>query len=230
MGQLVQHLHRLEDVVRRRALAHGHGVSLACEDHGGALTAGLVGGGTERVPRNRGPSAFVVPMCEIGGDQLRGWVGLWTEWRRTSENGVGRNDDLVFHAVSMTVHVGYPYFLPKPQMFRVEWSVEPADAGQPHWQFDALESLTASQGDDIGVFRDLLQSEVEAGDSSWLDAEDIVGVTRGIPFSRMHFASAAAWWQQDASHTHVPASTIEVESWVDRALKYTISELVRLRR
>ena len=222
IASLGQHLDTLERVLQRRTLGH-EAISLSREEHRGALIAGLSGAGTELVERNRGRGS-VAPMFELGGDGLRAWLGLRTEWRR-----VPKGKRLSFHDISMTIHLGYSYRRPKPQIFRMEWSAQPEDAGQPHWQFDALESVERehAQRDRLG---DLSQSEATDENSHWLEPEDVVMVVRGMSLSSIHFASAAAWWQNNSAHFHAPKSTTDIESWVDRTLEYTQLELGRLRR
>ena len=221
-ASLERHLRRLEAILRRRTLGHD-AVLLSREYPAGGMIAGLMGVGTERIERNRGGGAFVAPMFELGADELLAWLGFRTEWRpaRTGKR-------LLFHDLSMTIHLGYPYQQPKPQVFRMEWSSQPDDTGQPHWQFDALESVPSDHAEG-SLFRDVVQSEAMEGGSRWLEPEDIATVVRGIGLSRIHFASVAAWWQGNSAF-HAPKSTTEIESWVDKTLEYTKSELGRLRR
>jgi hypothetical protein len=49
--------------------------------------------------------------------------------------------------------------------------------------------------------------------------------------SRMHFASAAAWWKnspQDA-HAHTPETAQHIQEWLRGTLSYIAQELRRLR-
>jgi hypothetical protein len=143
------------------------------------------------------------------------------------------------------VHFGWKNDLFKPQMFRAEWAgwadwggnsygFQAANAGHPHWQFDALESLPdAHAAERATMLRDLLSEAVEPevrDFSPQLASSDVRDVVTAQKISRIHFASAAAWWKPAPhdEHAHGPVTARDVESWVQRSLEYLNTELERL--
>src|SRR5260370_41516663 len=68
-------------------------------------------------------------------------------WEQKSTN------TFIFHHVSLTVYVGYEGYSHKPQIFRSEWpgirnwssggiGFQSPGAGHPHWQFDAIRTIS----------------------------------------------------------------------------------------
>ena len=205
--------------------------------------AGLEGEGCEPVARNRGGRTLVAPWVKLEQD-LWAWLGYHEEWSHEPAQGGRRRYS--FRSLGMTIHFGVRGDLFKPQMFRAEWSgwakwsndggygFQAGEAGHPHWQFDALDSLPDQEAVDraaqlreeirMGVQEVVLDFGAQRPES---DTRDIV---TSQPLSRIHFASAAAWWKpppQD-EHAHGPSRLLELETWGERALAYMIAELGRL--
>ena len=197
------------------------------------LVMGIVGQECEIVARQRGRSAKVARLCEIGPGGLCAWLGLREEWDEVTR---GRWIRFSFRYVSLTIYVGYPFHEEKPQIFRAEWvgsahlrSAQGDAAGNgaahPHWQFDAIEMLSKSGGRDaVAVSR-----FDQAGTA---EPRDFVGRNMGmasvqtLKLSRIHFASAAAWWEAGTgNHIHSPDSIQDVERWIKNTVEYTRTEL-----
>lgn len=202
------------------------------------LVMGIVGQDCEIAARQRGKSARVARLCEIGPDGLCAWLGLREEWDVVVR---GRGVRYCFRYVSLTIHAGYPYREEKPQIFRAEWvgsgqhresqfDAVGNGAGHPHWQFDAIDSLSHSNAlgrDPVTVPR--------LDDAENVKPRDFVGRDMGrarvqtLKLSRIHFASAAAWWQTATdNHIHSPDSIQDVERWIQNTVEYTRAELMRL--
>ena len=203
---------------------------------------GLRGSGCETIPRNRGRSVSVAPVLPLG-QGLWVWLGYREEWdEEPRTRGTGRYS---FRSVGLTIHFGFKYDVFKPQMFRAEWagwarwngddhSFQAADAGHPHWQFDALDSLP---DDDLSrraaQLLSHLKTEAETEirefnpELSNVDVRDLVTAQK---LSRIHFASAAAWWKSPPHHKHAhgPASVADIENWMRQSLDYIKLELDRL--
>ena len=210
------------------------------------LVGGLVGKGCERTSRNRGADVSVTPLVHIN-DGLWAWIGYVEEW--DEEPSAGRTRRFSFRNVGVTVHFGFKSDLHKPQMFRAEWAgfarwngssdwtFQAEGAGHPHWQFDALESL---QGDDTSKkaqdLLEILQSEIEEAEPrdfvpQPLEQNDVEELLSLQQLSRIHFASAASWWNNSSEQPHIqaPKSLNDIETWVDKTIQYISQELVRLR-
>ena len=208
------------------------------------IVAGLGGVGCEFTTRNRGPDVQVAPLVLLDSG-LWAWLGFREEW--DVERSAGKSNRFSFRSVGFTIHFGYKNLRHKPQMFRAEWAGwsrwngsscgHQADgAGHPHWQFDALESISADDTEDRAeTYLSILRKEAEEiaprdfvpESLGREEISDLVGMKK---VSRMHFASAASWWKvagQD-SHIHAPASIKEVESWAGETLRYLVRELARL--
>ena len=135
-------------------------------------------------------------------------------------------------------------------MFRAEWSgwekwngshygFQAGDAGHPHWQFDALESLTSgfesaqAKGDlerlrsGTGAARVRKFGE-DGGDG--VRKASVEEAIRSRELSRIHFPSAATWWMKAPLnlHAHSPTSGKEIEVWAKETLCYTLRELERV--
>lgn len=207
------------------------------------LTAGLVGPGCEITARNRGLPTFVAPLRDIRKG-LVAWLGFHEKWvRGTSNNPV--SGQFSFRSSALTIHVGTRNSRDKPQMFRAEWqgaapNVESSrDArkgpAHPHWQVDALESF-ADYETEAQELLALLMEEGQGTLARDFSLEELLAEEHGEMMavrknlSRLHFASAAAWWRSppDNGHAHAPASLAEVESWLHATLEYTVDELRRL--
>ncbi len=83
------------------------------------------------------------------------------------------------------------------------------------------------------MLRSFLQSDAEPEIrefSPQLPDADVRDVVTAQKLSRMHFASAAAWWKSAPhdEHAHGPVNPTDVENWVQRSLDYVTCELQRL--
>ena len=211
---------------------------------GPLVTAILIGQDCERASRGRGPDAFVAPLRDLG-KELWAWLGVQEEW---SNERSGKRPLFSFRSIGLTVHFGYRNEATKPQVFRAEWSgcskwngsqygFQAGDAGHPHWQFDALESLWP--GREMGQAEadlELLKDDTDGaavgrefgrdGDKS----ESVEEAIRQRKLSRIHFPSAATWWMGTPHnvHAHSPASVREIEVWTQETLSYALGELGRL--
>ena len=221
------------------------GVKLVADWDTVPLVAGLTGPGCEYVARNRGPNVPVAPVLLLESG-LWVWVGYREEW--DSERPAGPTRRFSFRSTGLTFHFGYRNYLYKPQMFRAEWagwsrwngieySYQAGDAAHPHWQIDALESLRRDDADEqvatlLAVIRQEEQ-EAEPRDFSpqFMESEVVSDLISQQELSRIHFASAAAWWKAvpDDTHAHSPTTVTDIRVWVDRTLKYVVRELTRLR-
>jgi hypothetical protein len=79
------------------------------------IWAGLQGSACERVVRNRGGAASVVPLCSLPKN-LVAWLGLQEVW----DVATGQKP-FIFRQIGVTIHFGYVGDLVKPQAFRLEW-------------------------------------------------------------------------------------------------------------
>ena len=208
------------------------------------LVAGLVGTGCEYSDRNRGSAVPVAPVLPLG-DGLWAWIGYREVWDGAPP--AGRTRRFSFRAAGLTIHFGYRNNRHKPQMFRAEWSGSATSdetgygrdgdgAADPHWHFDAAESLTLADAEEraaeyLSVLR-IEEQETQAEDFSppvgLRDVRDLVSMQE---LSRIHFPSAAPWWKGPAmdSHVHSPESETEIQVWVEKTLGYVVRELARLK-
>ena len=210
------------------------------------LVAGLFGDGCELVARNRGKDVFVAPILLLDSG-LWAWVGYREEWSSVRPAGGVRR--FTFRSAGLTFHFGYRNIRHKPQMFRSEWAgwanwngtdygYSAGDAAHPHWQFDALESLKREDTSERAAdFLSILRSEeqdTEPRDFSpqSMGSEEVGDLISAQELSRIHFASAAAWWEAapNDGHAHSPASLTEIRIWVDKTLRYVVRELARLQK
>ena len=241
-GALKQHVRAIEASIRSVVNVRV-GLDIEGWGVGTLVTAILIGEDCERVSRGRGPDAFVAPLRDLG-KELWAWLGLQEEW--TSEV-LGERRQFLFRSIGLTVHFGYRNEGTKPQMFRAEWSgwskwngshygFQGGDAGHPHWQFDALESLSSGfeaaqaegdlqrlRGDDGAVG---IREFGEDGGG----AANVEEAIRSRKLSRIHFPSAAAWWMKTPHnlHAHAPATGKEIEGWARETLSYAVQELGRV--
>ena len=208
------------------------------------LSAGLVGKGCEIASRNRGTDSFVAPLFCIGAG-IWAWLGLYQEW--ASERGRSRTRRFSYRSTTLTVHLGFRNIRHKPQIFRAEWAgwarwngqtygAQAGNAGHPHWQFDAVESLR-KQGirQLVSTYMAVLSHEADTVEPrtfspNSVQTSDMDEIVAARDFSRIHFASVAPWWRStpDDGHAHFPSSAADVESWVQKTIDYTVEELGRL--
>ena len=206
------------------------------------VVGGLFGSGCELVTRNRGRRVPVAPLIHLG-QGLWVWLGYHEEW--DEERPSGRIHRYSFRSVALSIHFGLRNNTFKPQMFRAEWagwarwggsgySFQAANAGHPHWQFDALDSLPDSEllrraeqllrrlrGDPRREVREF---------SPQLSDPDVRDFVTTQKFSRIHFASAAAWWKAPphGDHAHYPTAFSDIQNWVRHSVNYIKVELDRL--
>lgn len=235
LGQhLVQASKILLDSIDRRVDAR-----LVTEFAGETIVAGLVGSGCESIDRAFGGRSNVIAFLALQ-DPLIAWLSYQECWRILPRRGKNRE----FRSASLSVYFGLENETYKPQVFRAEWAgwakwkakAEPSfqsDAGHPHWQFDALDSLSEDNAElrrqTLEILRDSDDEEpVRDFDPSAVKVRDLV-LAQGL--SRVHFPSAAAWWRPppDNGHAFAPGSTMELRYWLNHTLRYLKSELVALR-
>lgn len=242
-GSLTTHFESMEATLDAY-VDHSAGAKLFADWNAVPLVAGLVGPGCEYVARNRGPTVPVAPVLLLESG-LWAWVAYREEWG--SERPAGRTRRFSFRSAGLTIHFGYRNIRHKPQMFRAEWTgwgrwngtdygYQAGDAAHPHWQFDALESLKRDDaGKRAAIFLSVLkheEQEAEPQDFSpqSMEAEEVSDLISQQELSRIHFASAAAWWKSapNDAHAHSPTSLTDIRVWVARTLKYVVRELTRL--
>ena len=239
---LRRHVRTVESVIR--SIVKGHvGLEIQGWDVGSLVSAILIGQDCERVSRVRGPDTFVAPLRELGRD-LWAWLGLREEWSRSIS---GNSRQFEFRSIGLTVHFGFKNEGTKPQMFRAEWSgwskwhgtnytFQGGNVGHPHWQYDALDSVSTAieKSGVIGEFERLQEDdatvEIREFNEGVVSRVNIEEEVRSRKLSRFHFPSAAAWWMQSPHnlHTHAPQSENEIESWASETLTYTVRELARV--
>ena len=210
------------------------------------LVVGLVGAGCEYADRNRGRAVPVAPVSLLG-EGLWAWIGYREVW--DGEPPAGRTRRFSFRSAGLTIHFGYRNSQHKPQMFRAEWTgsangheteygAEANGAADPHWHFDAAESLTRADAveraaESLSILR-IEEQETEPRDfiPQSVGLEDVRDLVSMQALSRIHFPSAATWWKGPTmdSHIHSPASETEIQVWVAKTLEYVVRELERLQR
>ena len=202
------------------------------------LVASLVGTESEYAERNRGPRRTPVARTLLLGRGLWAWISYREEW--DSARQAGRTKRFSFRSAGLTIHFGYRNNQHKPQMFRAEWTTEgasdqPGDLANPHWHFDALESLKRGETEQraTGILAALRMEEEEAEPRDFSppvkqkDVRDVVSVQK---LGTLHLASAAAWWKgNSASHVQSPTSVIDIQVWVKGTLEHLVGELERLK-
>lgn len=210
----------------------------------GAVVAGLAGAGCERVSRNRGASTYVAPLMCLNS-ALWAWVGYKEEW--SPEPPAGQTKRFSFKSAGITIYLGLRASLQKPQLFRAEWAgwakwdgtsygYQAGDAAHPHWQFDVLDSLKRDEvAERAATYLAVLKEEHYANDleefvPNGLGEEEVYDLVSTSNISRIHFASAAAWWRvkPDDAHAHAPTEASEIQVWLDRTLSYVTTELCRI--
>ena len=206
------------------------------------VIGGLYGSGCELIPRNRGRRVPVAPLVCLGHG-LWVWLGYHEEWEgERSDHGTPKYS---FKTVGLSIHFGFRNNVLKPQIFRAEWagwarwgsrnySFQAGGAAHPHWHFDALDSVAEEKSSQRAT--ELIRRLKANGDSEIrefspnlpdLDVRDFIGAQK---LSRIHLASAAAWWKSPphGEHMHGPASLGDIETWVLRSIEYIKGELARL--
>lgn len=209
------------------------------------IIIGLVGEGCEFTSRNRGSDIQLAPLLPLQNGLLWAWLGFREEWE--AEKSAGPTRRFSFRSAGLTIHFGFRNRLHKPQIFRAEWAGwsqwngssyghQAGNAAHPHWQFDAVESLQRDEASEqAAIFLSVLKNESEETSPreftpNSIDDDEISDVVGAQQISRIHFASAAAWWkgQPNGAHVHVPSSEKDIELWVKEMLKYICQELARL--
>ena len=206
------------------------------------VIGGLFGTQCEYIRRNRGRPGYVAPLLELDHG-IWVWIGYHEEWDEERRHRNTRRYS--FRSAGLSIHFGFKYSVLKPQIFRAEWAgwakwsgpnygFQAACAGHPHWQFDTLDSLS---DDDLShrVANLLSRLKDEAGPeihdfSPQVSDDDVHDIIAAQNFSRMHFASAAAWWKSPPpnGHIHAPNKPADVEDWVRYSIDYIKLELGRL--
>ena len=240
---LKMHFRSLETIIRQAVYENVQ--TIISPDWGVVpMSVGIVGNGCEIVSRNRGSDGHVAPLIRIGGG-IWAWLGFYQEW--ASGGSARGNPKYSYRSTTLSIHMGFLHARHKPQIFRAEWtawatwngtaySAQAGNAGHPHWQFDALESLRSQKTVDCAstILAVLKQEEkeVEAQPFSpgFVQPSEIDDLVMAKNFSRIHFASVAPWWEDPPKdrHIHSPASVLEIEAWVQKTIKYTREELARL--
>jgi len=204
------------------------------------IIAGLVGQGCDFTERNRGRGQVAVaPFVELK-DDLWSWLGYHEEW---ADDPGGRGRRLSFRSSSLTIYFGRAHENPKPQMFRAEWAglarwggakdyiFQAPGAGHPHWQFDAIESLKRlDDAEEVAALRELLTGGGDAVSKFQPNGTraSLADSLSDHSLSRIHFASAAAWWKLGEPHAHGPGKPDDIRSWLAGSLAYIAEELGRL--
>lgn len=206
--------------------------------------AALAGDGCERILRNRGRRVQVAPLTLL--DQgLWAWLGYREEWDH--DRPVGGRRQFSFRSAGMTIHFGWKLDEFKPQILRAEWagwakwngadhSFQAEDAGHPHWQFDALDSLPNGEAAErAAMLREIIEGNIDGAVRDFtpqLPENDVREIIAAQKLSRMHFASAAAWWKASPNdqHAHCPGRVHDLQTWLQRSLRYLVQELDRLSR
>jgi len=238
---LGDHLAQVKDVLQR-IVDPAVEIKLGLDQLETKVVAGIEGKGLETTARNRGRFRIrVAPMVALN-DGLWAWLGYQEEWSRSPGGGPPR---VFFRSSSVSIFFGFRELDPKPQIFRAEWAgydfkggkyrFQGGDAGHPHWQFDALESLYSDE--DVGRANELLAIlREEAGGSVARDfspaglgllTADVNGIVSSKKVAAIHFASAGHWWR-DPMHAHVPRNVMDIRVWLRRTLDYIVQELDRV--
>jgi hypothetical protein len=202
------------------------------------VTAGFAGRVCEYAERILGGPSPVAPLSRIGHTSLRSWLGFHEMWEQKS------GKIFRFHHVSLTVHLGYEGYLPKPQIFRSEWpgirswssaemGFQSPGAGHPHWQFDAIRTIkdadSAQKERSLAKLREELAVEEFKGAEA---ADDPISDVKQVALDRIHFASAAPWWLPNADrpygrHMNAPPDAGALTRWTVQCVAYLRQELAR---
>lgn len=203
-----------------------------------AIFAEIIGSACEYIERQKGGKTPVIPFTNVRRGELKSWLGLQEKWEQKSKN------QFAFRYVSLTVHLGYPGEVSKPQIFRAEWpgiadwdssglGFQSPRAGHPHWQFDALVALRDQSTSVRQLSLSRLRSEGTPTEFRGGEAKaDILLDVTYTAFERLHFASAAPWWRRNVSdiygvHMNAPSSAEDVARWILETVAYVKDELGR---
>ena len=202
------------------------------------LVASLGDTENEYAERSRGPRTPVARTLPLGNG-LWAWISYREEWD-SARRQAGRVKRFSFRSAGLTIHFGYRYNPFKPQMFRAEWTTEGASEqsgdhlANPHWHFDALESLkrdeTVQRAAEIRANLRMEEGEyLPRSFSPHMAQNDVYDVVSVQKLSKLHFASAACWWKSDsAPHFQGPAKARDIQAWVKGTLEHLAGELRRL--
>ena len=192
------------------------------------LIGNLQGSGCEPISRNSGPDVFVAPMLRFR-QELWVWLGYHEEWFKK------KRAQYSFSSVGISIYFGFQCDNFKPQMFRAEWDGSSEHNAQPHWHFDALDSVSDDESfQRAEELRQLLlenKSKTEPDEFvPQVENEDVRNLMTAQKLSGIHFASAAPWWKSPPNdqHVHRPGSLEDIEKWVQKSLNYIKGELTRL--
>ena len=241
--RLAQHFCTLEAIINR--VASTEVTARVVADWGVTpLSVGLVGKGCEIVSRKRGSDAYVAPLL-CCGQGIWAWLGFYQEWASEPKSRRGRRYS--YRSTGLTIHFGFRNLRHKPQIFCAEWAgwakwngqsynPQAGNAGHPHWQFDGVGSLKQDDSEQRArTYLDVLSGEAKAAEPQTfspqgIKAPEINEIVGSKDFSRLHFASVAAWWKKvpEDMHAHFPSSESDVEAWVKKTIEYTVEELDRL--
>ena len=189
----------------------------------------------EYAERNRGPGRTPVARTLRLGRGLWAWTSYREEWDRAPQAGTAKR--FSFRSAGLTFYFGYRNNRHKPQMFRAEWTMGGAtykrgDHANPHWHFDAMESLrrdeTQRRATEILA---TLRSEEEAEPRDFsppVTRKNVRDVVSMQELSKVHFASAASWWKSNSApscpqphigrrHTKLDEGDVEAPGWGARA-------------
>ena len=243
---LATHLTSMGATLSRRVYGTGH-TTLSADWEVVPVVAGLSDARAEYTKRALGRRVPVVPLCSLGND-LWAWFSYREEW--DGARPAGRTKRFTFRSTGLTFYFGCHNTRHKVQIFRAEWAgwakwngtdccYQAGGAAHPHWQFDALESLARADAGretagDWFASRSGDQRVTEAREFGVpsVRSEQVRDLVASKRLSRMHFASAAAWWTnvEPGPHVHTPGSGTEIRAWVGRTLDYVVEELDRLRK
>ena len=241
--RLAQHFGALEAIINS-VVSAGVTARVVADWDVMPLSAGLVGNGCEIVSRNRGTDAYVAPLL-CYGEGVWAWLGFYQEWAGEATSGKVRRYS--YRSTGLTIYLGFRNMRHKPQIFRAEWAgwakwdgrnynQQAGNAGHPHWQFDGVGSLKRRDSEQrVRTYLEVLTGEAQAVElrafsPQWIESSDINEIVGAKDFSRLHFASVAAWWRKTPEdiHAHFPSSESDVEAWVKKTIEYTVEELDRL--
>lgn len=241
---LEQHFQGQEAILTRAVSSKAH-VALSADWTILPLVLGLEGSGCEAILRNRGGISRTVPLLLLRS-YLWAWLGFREEWM--GEKPAGKTQRYSFRSINLTVYFGFRNTNYKPQMFRAEWSgwsrwngfnygYQAENAGHPHWQFDAIESMLGEKSDDRAAhFLAILKSEAEGQDPqefspSSIEKDDMDDIVAMHKLSRIHFSSAAHLWKSPPKNikAHAPNQLKDIQTWFSETLMYLQDELSRLK-
>jgi len=240
-AQLETHFAQIAEILNE-AVDLGATVTVDVDWDVSPAVAALVGKGCEPIVRNRGGKAQVAPLTQLR-QGLWAWIGYREEWEH--DRPIGRKRRFSFRSVGLSIHSGWKFDVYKPQIFRAEWAgwakwngidhnFQAADAGHPHWQFDALDRSDEEVVKRASLLREMIDSDMSGGVSEFapqLADADIRDIVTSQEASRIHFASAAAWWKpppQD-QHRHGPESVRDLQTWLRKSVSYVTQGLSRLK-